>query len=269
MSREKISNGELTTTEVGSKRKTSKILKIVVIAAITIMLVLIASGGVATLVWTSGYYEPSDVAIEALNKNSMVVLEEKDYYIFVPEGEITTGIILYPGAKVDYKAYAPLAEKLAENGYVCAVVKVPLNMAMLDKDAAKTVVADYPDIKDWYVGGHSLGAATSGMVVKDNPGFFKGIIFLAGYTTVDISKDDMLVLSIYGSNDKVLSQDKYNENRENLPRLRELVIEGGNHAQFGSYGSQKGDGEATISETEQIDQTVEFIVECIKTNDIK
>lgn len=257
--REIISNDMITAIAKNSK---SKIKKVVIVAVLTIMLALVVCGG-AALIWISGYYEPSDVAIESLNKTNMVEFEDENYYIFVPEGEIKAGIVLYPGAKVDYKAYAPLADKLAENGYACAVVKVPLNMAMLDKDAAETVVADYPDIRDWYVGGHSLGAATAGMEVKDNPSIFKGIIFLAGYTTVDISKYDMLVLSIYGSNDRVLSLDKYNENRENLPRLNELVIEGGNHAQFGSYGAQKGDGEASISEMEQVNQTAEFIVKCI------
>ena len=38
-----------------------------------------------------------------------------------------------------------------------------------------------------------------------------------------------------------------------------VEIEGGNHAQFGNYGPQKGDLPATISAEEQQAQTVEAI----------
>ena len=38
-----------------------------------------------------------------------------------------------------------------------------------------------------------------------------------------------------------------------------MEIEGGNHAQFGNYGPQKGDLPATISAQDQQAQTVEAI----------
>jgi hypothetical protein len=34
-----------------------------------------------------------------------------------------------------------------------------------------------------------------------------------------------------------------------------VVLEGGNHAQFGSYGPQRGDGTATLSASEQQERT--------------
>ena len=39
------------------------------------------------------------------------------------------------------------------------------------------------------------------------------------------------------------------------------VIEGGNHAQFGNYGKQKGDGEASVSDVKQQQETVEIILQ--------
>ena len=43
-----------------------------------------------------------------------------------------------------------------------------------------------------------------------------------------------------------------------------VIIEGGNHAQFGNYGKQKGDPDATISAEEQQTIAVNAIVEFIK-----
>jgi hypothetical protein len=42
------------------------------------------------------------------------------------------------------------------------------------------------------------------------------------------------------------------------------VIEGGNHAQFGSYGPQEGDKPATISPEEQWEQVAAATVEFLK-----
>ena len=38
----------------------------------------------------------------------------------------------------------------------------------------------------------------------------------------------------------------------------------GNHAQFGSYGEQSGDGTATMSGSEQLKQTVDAIVNFVQ-----
>ena len=86
----------------------------------------------------------------------------------------------------------------------------------------------------------------------------EGIILLGSYSTADIG--DERALSIYGSNDSVMNRDKYEQYRSNLPsELTEIVIEGGNHAYFGMYGEQKGDGKASISATEQISITADAI----------
>ena len=54
--------------------------------------------------------------------------------------------------------------------------------------------------------------------------------------------------------------EKYECYRGNLPETTvEIVIPGGNHALFGSYGAQDGDGDAAISPAEQIQFTAETI----------
>ena len=79
-----------------------------------------------------------------------------------------------------------------------------------------------------------------------------------------ISKNDIEVLSVFGSEDQVLNREKYEENKGNLPDdFTEVEIDGGCHAGFGMYGAQDGDGEPSISNEEQIKITVEEIVKFV------
>ena len=81
---------------------------------------------------------------------------------------------------------------------------------------------------------------------------------------MNFSNSDIKILSIFGSEDKVLNLEKYAEYKLNLSKnTSEFVIEGGNHAGFGFYGNQEGDGPATISNTEQIEKTAELIGEFV------
>lgn len=78
-----------------------------------------------------------------------------------------------------------------------------------------------------------------------------GVILLAAYPTKSLA-DNLKVISIYGSEDGVLNRKRMEEGAEYMPgNYKEYVIQGGNHAQFGDYGEQKGDGTAAISAQEQ------------------
>ena len=71
-------------------------------------------------------------------------------------------------------------------------------------------------------------------------------------------------LTIYGSEDKVMNMKEYNKNLSYLPKgYITKVIEGGNHANYGYYGKQKGDGVATISREQQIDLTISYVKDFI------
>ena len=115
----------------------------------------------------------------------------------------------------------------------------------------------------WYIGGHSLGGAVAAIYASGHADQLDGVILLAAYSTHPLD-EKLGVLLIYGSKDQVLDREKYEECLENLPgTVEEIVIQGGNHAQFGSYGEQKGDGRAMISPEEQIRETVRAILELI------
>lgn len=195
-------------------------------------------------------------------------LDENGTYYVVPN-TMQAGFVFYAGGLVEHAAYLPFMEELASRGILCVMPKFPLNLALLDVDAAAGIKGEYADKiapKDWYIGGHSLGGVAAAEYYSKYPNEFYGIVLIASYSTVDLTKA-MCVLSIYGSEDQVLNMKKYEKNKENLPSglLGEFIIEGGNHSGFGAYGQQRGDGEAKITPTEQrkiaADRIAKFMIE--------
>lgn len=225
------------------------------------------------VVYVNDYYRPTEQALVALESNQQVEVSslEGGTLVFRPEEsasdfteEQSIGLIFYPGGKVAYEAYAPLMRALAEQGILCVLPEMPCNLAVLDTNAAEGILEQFPEITDWYLGGHSLGGSMAASYVAENATEYEGLILLASYSTAYIADSDLKVLSVYGSEDNVLNLEKYKEYSSNLPAdVVENVIEGGCHAFFGSYGAQEGDGIPTITEQEQLQKTVDFIMQIL------
>ncbi len=196
-------------------------------------------------------FKPSNPVVEkTLEDGTMVFGDEDSQY----------GFIFYPGGKVEYIAYTALMREIAANDVLCVLVEMPFNLAVLDINAAEGIQEQYPNVQNWYIGGHSLGGSMAASYLGDNVDEYEGLILLGSYPTEDLSDSDVEVLSIYGSEDKVLNASKYEKNASNLPSdFTEIIIEGGCHAYFGMYGVQDGDGMPSISNEEQIYQTAELI----------
>lgn len=226
------------------------------IAAVLLVLVLICG------IYVSDYYHADDTAIAAMAGTNTVLVEQKDdMTVFLPENP-ETGFIFYPGGKVEYTAYAPLMQSLAAQNILCVLVEMPFNLAVLDMDAAEGIPTLFPEVEDWYIGGHSLGGSMAASYAAEQTDVFDGLVLLAAYSTADLNDLGLNVISVYGSKDGVLNREKYEEYRGNLPEgTVEQVIQGGNHAGFGAYGPQEGDGIAEISPEEQIELTVELLME--------
>lgn len=155
-------------------------------------------------------------------------------------------------------------EACAERGILCVLVHMPGNLAVLDINAADGIQEQYPEIDHWYMAGHSLGGSMAAAYLEKHTEEFDGLILLAAYSTKDIKNSGKDVLSVYGSEDKVLQMDSYEKYRKNLPDyFTEQIIPGGCHAYFGSYGPQDGDGIPQISNEEQIQITADAILELI------
>lgn len=231
--------------------------------SIFIVLAIFTAAVIGCGVYVGDYYRIGKSAVQALETDEIVVTEKiaDDIYAFVPENPVS-GLIFYPGGKVEYTAYAPLMESYAKRGVLCVLVKMPFNLAVLDVDAADGIQEQFPEIENWYIGGHSLGGSMAANYVSEHVNEFDGLLLLASYATADLSQSGLNIISVYGSEDKVLNLEKYEEYHENLPTdAKEMVIKGGCHALFGDYGAQEGDGEPTITAEEQINATIEFSIE--------
>ena len=228
---------------------------------IIIVLILTLIGG--TVYYINDYYRAEDSAVVLFASSKTDISGENGVYTFNSENA-KTGVIFYPGGKVEAKAYAPLMYALSKEGILSILVTMPGNLAVLDMNAADGLQEKYPEIESWYMAGHSLGGSMAASYISENADNFDGIILLASYSTADLSNSGLDVLSIYGSNDGVLNIEKYKEYKANLPDdFKEVVIDGGCHAYFGSYGEQDGDGKATITRGEQIEITVNEIKQFI------
>ena len=212
--------------------------------------------------YVGDYYHAEDVAWECIENpaNRVTVYEEENMLIFEPQNP-TAGFIFYPGGKVAYEAYAPLMNACAKEDMLCVLVEMPANLAVLDMNAADGIQERFTDIDTWYIGGHSLGGSMAASYVAEHAEDYAGLILLASYSTADLTGTDLEVLSIYGTEDKVLNAEKYKEYLVNLPlKFTEVVITGGCHAYFGAYGAQEGDGTPTITREEQTYLTTEMIL---------
>ena len=230
--------------------------------SLKLVLALLVGG---SLIYVSDYYRADMTAIEAFSfvgDFEEINLDGGDI-AFVPKDAVA-GFIFYPGGKVEYTAYLPLMRSLAGKGILCVLTKMPCNLAVLDMNAADGIRELYPELTDWYIGGHSLGGSMAASYVDKNADSFRGLVLLGAYSTADLSDTELSALSLYGSEDKIMNREKYEKYKSNLPeKLTEAEFFGFCHAYFGVYGKQKGDGEPTVTNREQIAITSNTIYEFI------
>ena len=214
----------------------------------SVLLLLVILGG-AFFWYVSDYYRAEDVALEVMAQDSGITVQG-DLTILTPTYPTDTAIIFYPGAKVEAEAYLPLLDQIRRTGVACILVHMPFHMAIFDANAAEEVIAQFPEFQHWYIAGHSMGGAMASKFAADHPDQVDGLILMGAYIYGDYPEEK--TLTIYGSlNQSVEDHIDYTENI--------VEIEGGNHAQFGNYGPQKGDPAAAISAQDQQAQTVAAI----------
>ncbi|WP_195264300.1 MULTISPECIES: alpha/beta fold hydrolase [unclassified Clostridium] len=230
-----------------------------IILSITILIFL------GFIIWTSNTYKPLNELFNTISVDEYS--KEESFYVFYPkQNNKNVGIVIYPGALVEPLSYSYYANELSKAGYLVSIADVNYNLSILDNNKASEFIKRNADIDDWYVGGHSMGGVSAAMFAENNQGIVKGVILLGSYpsSSSDLSDNDIEVLSIYAENDGLTTIDDIEDSKENLPAEAVFKeINGGNHAQFGVYGNQKGDNESIISWEEQqkemINTTLEFL----------
>jgi len=225
-------------------------------------LALVLAVGIGFLVYSAFYYHADGTALAALESDGAVRVSRTDYGWFFDGPSEEAALVFYPGAKVEETAYAPLLHGLAAEGMDACLVKMPLRFAFLGIDRADAVMAAH-DYARWYVGGHSLGGAMAAEYAARHGDAVEGVILLGAHTRARLD-DDLLELVIRGSEDRLASPEDLAKGREAATsRYVEREIPGGNHAQFGNYGVQSGDGTAAIPPGEQQAQAIRAILEAV------
>ncbi|MEN6436131.1 MAG: alpha/beta fold hydrolase [Anaerolineaceae bacterium] len=228
-----------------------------ILPVLVLLLVLFTAG---FFVWGETAAQPMPEALTALKSDERVTVTDGQWLTFAPvDRQSDIGFIFYPGARVDYRAYAPAARQIAENGILVVIVRMPLNLAVFNINAAEKVEASYPQIKTWAIGGHSLGGSMAAAYAKSYPDSIKGLVLWASYpaSNDNLSQLRLKVVSIFGSQDGLATLEEIEASRLLLPADTTWVeIEGGNHAQFGWYGDQAGDHPPAISRDSQQRQVI-------------
>ena len=226
---------------------------------------IVAIAAMGFVIWAGSALGPEPEALAALRSDDHITVRLDEYVVFQPARKnISTGFVFYPGGRVDYRSYAAPLRRIAAEGYLVILLPVRLNLAYLDVNAAERAIAAFPEIRHWVVGGHSLGGTAASAYAGRHDGL-DGVVFWASYPAGDTLRNtELQILSIYGTLD-MGGMNSFEASRSNLPAATKfVVIEGGNHAQFGDYGVQPGDHEAAISRLEQQKQVVEATVKFLK-----
>jgi hypothetical protein len=238
-------------------------LKIVGIVVAVIAVLLVAAILIVPPILTKG---PMPEALPAMESSATVVVDDGRPITFTPSTSATLGVIIYPGAFVEPRSYAPAARALAEDGVFVAIVPMPFSLAILGSNRADGVIAEHPEITDWTIAGHSLGGVMAAGYASDHQDTINGLVLWAAYPQdgVDLTAWNREVTSVFGTLDGLTTVDDIERSRVRLPADTVFIsIEGGNHAYFGWYGDQRGDNPATITREEQqqivIDATAEVV----------
>lgn len=233
--------------------------KIIKIGIILFLIVFV--GGF--FVYAQFYYHAEKTATDYLNGTDDVNVSKISKGLFLDGYGNNTTIIFYPGAKVEYTSYLPLFTNLASKGIDCYLVEMPFNLAFFGINSADDIIKN-SSYDHYFMAGHSLGGAMASSYVNSTHNNISGLIYLSSHSPKEIH---VPVLSIRGTNDGVINLTSY-DNAKSLMKsnFTEVIINGGNHAQFGYYGFQSGDNQANITPESQQNQSAEAIIRFINAN---
>lgn len=245
-----------------------------------IIRIIWAAAGLSFLFWMVYSYQSRGFPVSILQSDELVTVAQNGENIrFIPtENQRITTLIFYPGGMVDPESYAPMARSLAENGFAVYIVKLPLRSAPLPGQEADIATRTHqimdrnPSSQQWVLGGHSRGAAIASRFASDNQDLLSGLILIGTShpkdNMFDLSHSDLPVMKIYATRDGLASMSEVEETAQFLPDDTIWVrIDGGNHSQFGYFGTALGDDHAEISREEQQTVTVSAILSMLNSID--
>lgn len=218
--------------------------------------------------WATFARPPLPEAVAALSSDDLVTVSDATWLTFTPQqAALDTGFIFYPGGRVDPQAYAGLMRTIAEAGHLVVVPSMPINMAIFNPNVANEIIAAYPEIERWVIGGHSVGGTAAALYVSGNPNQVAGLAIWSSYPAdnSDISDRVIPVILLYGGNEIRVTDESVGARQHLLPPdTLYIKIEGGDHHQFGAYQLTSEPDLATISREDQHTQILTATLDLLK-----
>lgn len=216
------------------------------------------------MLWQWSTYQAKGIEPSFLMTDDLVeVRNGKDKISFIPKDSSGIDVIFFPGGLVDPQAYAPLARQIAAQGYHVHIIRMLWRMSVNGYNRIKTIFELDDKSRVYVLGGHSQGAKMAAQFVYENPGLISGL-YLLGTShprDIDLSGISIPAIKVYAEYDGLASVEEVEENFSRLPANTDLkLIEGGNHSQFGYFGSLLFDGSAQIDREKQHEMTVQHLV---------
>ncbi|MEV2278090.1 alpha/beta hydrolase [Nocardiopsis sp. NPDC049922] len=250
--------------------------RIGIAAGVALLLCAVAAGGFVAWAQNSFPAEPAPLADAERTPGVRVDIGSRATVVAPTDAPARVGVVFYPGARVEPEAYAAVwAPIVARSGVRVVIPDMPLNLALFGRGRAGELIDGDDTVERWYVGGHSMGGAMAAFYAGGEPrGSLAGVILWGSYATEGAGlaqREDLRVLSVSGGRDGLSDPADTEANRPHLPAdATTRTISGMNHAQFGAYGPQPGDGASEISDAEAHralgDVVADFLTEPVGTD---
>jgi dienelactone hydrolase len=251
-----------TAARIGGGSRRWERARMVVFSVLAVLALLV----VGILVWANTVMAGERPASLAAWRNASIAITSTEHSIIVAPREDPSGVglVFIPGARVDPYAYMQVLSGVVETtGATVVITKPNLNLAFFDARPLSTFTADTPAVGRWFVGGHSLGGVRACQLAGSDD--VAGLVLFASYCATDLAATELSALSISGSNDDLTTAAEIQAAADRLPVDTVFTeIPGANHASFGNYGVQPGDGEATITSAEARDAITDALAGILK-----
>ena len=247
-----------------SQSSQKRLLKWIIIVLIIVILGFLFTG----IRWATYARPPLPEALVGLESDEQIEVTEEPWLIFKPVPVTPkTGFIFYPGGRIDPRGYAHLMNDFASEGYLVVVPEMPINMAPFNPNIADEIIAQFPDITHWVIGGHSVGGTMAGQYTDRNRDIIDGLAIWASYPADNSDLSDLLLPTflIYGSLDPGVNDESVAKRKHLLPLDTQYIrIQGGDHHQFGSYVIKLEEHHATIDRATQQEQIFEGTLQLLE-----
>lgn len=202
---------------------------------------------VAFLVWANQVTPATQSYVDKIKHDSDFKVTETNHSIILASSQYTaqTGIVFIPAIRIDPHAYIYKLSGIVENSGVTVVITKPtFNLPPIDFRPIATFTGDVGGVDNWYVAGHSRGGTRACGYAADQSAHVKGLILLGGYCDTDVT---VPILDITAENDELASDKDIQQHANHLKGdLTNVTISDAAHSSFGDYGSQSGDGDASV-----------------------